>query len=231
MKYLDCPELTQLMIQTNGLEVGDCQLELKMEAYSCKLAGSDKKLCKSLEQQFACEMSDSPKLGVSPVGPLSEPGSRRILINLICTMNACNPDYDFSSVNASQLIRENDVYSMMQKVDSFLQPVYLQLGQSFRQQLVDALNAVVNAQECDIYSFVPDVEDGEHPFSSAGKLWSFNYFLYNRRQKKILFFACGARSRLSEVFESDEEFEGEPWQLDSSSAYENSPALFGMDII
>jgi len=207
MKYLDYPELTQLVLQTHGLEVGDCQLELKLEAYSCKLAGADKKLCKSLESQFvgSDSLSHSPQLAAaSPVGPLSEPGSRRVLYNLICTMNASSPDYDFSGTSPMQLMRESNFQDAVRKVDGFLQPVYMQLDdQGFRSKLWNTIDSVVGARDCEIYSYVPDAEDDEHPFSSAGKLWTFNYFFYNKRMKKVIFFSCAAKSRLSEIFDSD----------------------------
>jgi hypothetical protein len=66
-----------------------------------KKAGSDKKLYKSLEQQFQDEIARSPDLSalsVSPFGPLTEKSSRLTLIELISTLNAAFPDYDFSYV-------------------------------------------------------------------------------------------------------------------------------------
>lgn len=64
-----------------------------------KKAGSDKKLYKSLEQQYQEEIARSPDpsvLSVSPFGPLTEKSSRLTLIELISTLNAAFPDYDFS---------------------------------------------------------------------------------------------------------------------------------------
>ena len=33
------------------------------------------------------------------------------------------------------------------------------------------------------------------PFEAAGSLWSFNYFFYNRKLKRILFFTCSSTSK------------------------------------
>lgn len=39
-----------------------------------------------------------------------------------------------------------------------------------------------------IYSYTPDMRSD--PFSEDGCLWSFNYFFYNKKLKRILFFTC-----------------------------------------
>lgn len=64
-------------------------------ALTGKLAGLDKKLSRSLEEEVAA--SSSPlELSKSPVGPLHEGSSRRTLVYLILTLNHIYPDYDFS---------------------------------------------------------------------------------------------------------------------------------------
>ena len=63
-----------------------------------KKAGSDKKLYKSLEQQYQDEIARSPDMALlssSPFGPLNEKQSRLTLIELISTLNAAFQDYDF----------------------------------------------------------------------------------------------------------------------------------------
>ncbi len=67
-----------------------------------KAAGEDKKLGKILEKQYATEAAldhtsspKSPLLTATPLGDLSEASTRRLLINLIATLNASFPDYDF----------------------------------------------------------------------------------------------------------------------------------------
>lgn len=38
------------------------------------------------------------------------------------------------------------------------------------------------------YSYNPDLDSD--PFGEDGSLWSFNYFFYNKRLKRIVFFTC-----------------------------------------
>lgn len=41
-----------------------------------------------------------------------------------------------------------------------------------------------------LYSYNPDLDSD--PYGEEGSLWSFNYFFYNKKMKRILFFTCRA---------------------------------------
>jgi hypothetical protein len=81
-------------------------IEGRLDLYSCKLAGADKEVSKSLEQSYLDELASLEALGsslasapgTSPVGPLTDSSNRKTLITLILTLNASFPDYDFSSL-------------------------------------------------------------------------------------------------------------------------------------
>lgn len=51
-----------------------------------------------------------------------------------------------------------------------------------------AIDEVIDLKACDVYSYESDVEDD--PFREKGSVWSFNYFFYNKKQKRILYFSC-----------------------------------------
>mmetsp|Transcript_52753 Transcript_52753/g.120222 ORF Transcript_52753/g.120222 Transcript_52753/m.120222 type:complete len:125 (+) Transcript_52753:99-473(+) len=108
MKFLSIDQLEIVTSFLSGREVGDRIIDGRLEAFSCKRAGEDKKLSKVLEQQYAEELASSPSsaLGSSPLGPLSDSGTRRLLIDLISTMNASFPDHDFSALRPDQFCRE-----------------------------------------------------------------------------------------------------------------------------
>ena len=88
--------------------LGDRVIDGRVEAFSCKRAGDDKKLSKQLERQYADEASSSPaSLDTnSPLGALGAATTRRLLIDLISTMNASFPDHDFSGLRPEQFCRE-----------------------------------------------------------------------------------------------------------------------------
>ena len=43
------------------------------------------------------------------------------------------------------------------------------------------------------------------PFCDECNLWSFNYFFYNRKLKRILYFSCRAVSKTANDGDSDED--------------------------
>lgn len=55
----------------------------------------------------------------------------------------------------------------------------------------------INLKDCDIYSYNPDLMSD--PFGEDGSLWSFNYFFYNNKMKRIVLFTCRALSPFSQV--------------------------------
>lgn len=86
---------------------------------------------------------------------------------------------------------------------------------ALKPQLWDAVDEEICLAECDIYrwagipaggcwvcvargishqshptlpSYNPDLDSD--PFGEDGSLWSFNYFFYNKRLKRIVFFSC-----------------------------------------
>lgn len=59
---------------------------------------------------------------------------------------------------------------------------------ALKPQLWNAVDEEICLAECDIYSYNPDLDSD--PFGEDGSLWSFNYFFYNKRLKRIVFFSC-----------------------------------------
>jgi hypothetical protein len=71
MKYLEYTPLARINAFLSNVNLGDCLIQGALEAYSCKLAGMDKKLSRSLEQEVLDSLCFLPNLSTSPVGPLS----------------------------------------------------------------------------------------------------------------------------------------------------------------
>ncbi|KXZ42029.1 hypothetical protein GPECTOR_219g465 [Gonium pectorale] len=159
-----------------SVDVGEYILQGDLEAYSCKLAGLDKKLSKSLDQEV--QTGSSPlELSRSPVGPLAESSSRKTLIYLILTLNHIYPDYDFSLLRAHHFQKEDAVSKAEEAIDSHLLEV----------------SKAICLKECDVYCYKSDLETD--PFGEQASIWSFNYFFYNKKMKRILYFSCRAISK------------------------------------
>lgn len=54
---------------------------------------------------------------------------------------------------------------------------------------------VICLRECDLYCYKSDLETD--PFGEKASIWSFNYFFYNKKMKRILYFSCRAVSKKS----------------------------------
>ena len=98
--------------------------------------------------------------------------------------SALKPD-EFCKVD---LIRaRDDISSQMQRI--------MQQAQrpTFLDEVWNAIDNMMILQECDIYSYIPDADSD--PFSEDNILWSFNYFIYSKSLKRVVFFTCRSLSK------------------------------------
>lgn len=204
MKYLDITELSLLTSYlSRTTAVGDHCLRARIEAYSCKAAGDDKKLWKTLERQYSEEIAADPVTPVvTPLGDFSDAHTRRLLVNLIATLNASFPDHDFSTTKPEQFRKIPTMATAMQSVNKYLAEAMQAEGVSLVDQLWRTINDVIDIGKCEVYCYIPNLEDD--PFS-AHALWSFNYFMVNKAMKKILYFFCVCESQESSDAETDDE--------------------------
>lgn len=75
-------------------------------------------------------------------------------------------------------------------IDSQLTATIGDLYKALRPALWTAMDNEISLESCAIYSYNPDL--CSDPFGEDGCLWSFNYFFYNKKLKRIVFFACRA---------------------------------------
>ncbi|PIA14279.1 Maf1-domain-containing protein [Coemansia reversa NRRL 1564] len=206
MKYLDIKSFRTLNSRLSfPTTSGDRHVLGRIEAYSCKAAGTDKKLFRYLENKYQEDLEESKGLSpeqcsltntISPFGPLTQPASRRMLFYLIGTLNASFPDYDFSSLGADQFIKEESPDYAMKSVNTTLLnvgcPATLRASRMW-----DCIDDVINIDKCDVYSYAPEAESD--PYEDEAPVWSFNYFFFNKNLKRIVFFTCRCISNLDEL--------------------------------
>ncbi|XP_051991070.1 repressor of RNA polymerase III transcription MAF1 homolog [Xyrauchen texanus] len=210
MKLLENSQFEALSSQL-CVETGDAHILGRIESYSCKMAGDDKHMFKQfcqegephiLEALSPPQSSSAPspnllgKSGEDGENPLSDKCCRKTLFYLITTLNeSFGPDYDFSAARAHEFSREPSANWVADSVNSSL---YSAVGDQFNTlgpELWSAIDQEINLQSCDIYSYNPDLDSD--PFGEEGSLWSFNYFFYNKKLKRIVFFTCRSVSVLS----------------------------------
>mmetsp|Transcript_18813 Transcript_18813/g.61452 ORF Transcript_18813/g.61452 Transcript_18813/m.61452 type:complete len:232 (+) Transcript_18813:255-950(+) len=210
MRYIDAAPLNRLNDFLRGVDNGTYNIYGEMECYSCKLAGFDKKLSRSLEQEVLNMITASPSsFSTSPVGPLTDSSCRKTLVFLILTLNHMYPDYDFASLRAHHFFKEASPSAAKNDIDSLLleaAKAWAQHPARTEQPLLEALwsaiDEVITLCDCDLYSYKAQVD--EDPFSEEGNLWAFTFFFYNRRQKRILCFSCRAVSKTMLEEDSDD---------------------------
>eukprot|EP00047_Mylnosiga_fluctuans_P000218 m.188668 g.188668 ORF g.188668 m.188668 type:complete len:243 (-) comp10028_c0_seq2:127-855(-) len=203
MKLLDNPQFTRLAEAISAVH-NHTRLSCQLESYSCKMAGADKRLYKQISHEGPVsdlEILSSPasfeasSLSRSP-GTLCNACSKKTLYYLKATLNAAyNPDYDFSNARSDEFRRETDYVAVIRGANSNL---FAALGESYDHVAAALWRTVAaeidpeNVADCEIYSYNPDTESD--PFAEEGTLWSFNYFFFNKRLRRIVFFACRATS-------------------------------------
>jgi len=198
MKQLDIAPLERLQGFLESVDTGDLVVRGTLACFSLRLQGLDKKLSKSLEEEVFA--SSSPlELARSPVGPLSESGSRKTLVSMILVLNSVYPDYDFARLRSSNFQRQASLAVVEEAVDAQLidvskvwesTPGYME-EDAFIDTLWRVLDESCGLKDCDIFTY----KDPE-PFEEAeGSLWSMNYFFVNRREKQVLFMAVTGISK------------------------------------
>lgn len=103
------------------LEMGGYRLDGRIETFSCKRAGEDKKLSKVLEAKIVEDLNvtQPTRARSTSLGDLNEVSTRRLLIDLISTLNASFPDYDFSTATPEVFV-QRDLKTVLHSVNASL---------------------------------------------------------------------------------------------------------------
>uniref|UniRef100_A0A3Q7GAU2 Repressor of RNA polymerase III transcription n=1 Tax=Solanum lycopersicum TaxID=4081 RepID=A0A3Q7GAU2_SOLLC len=174
---------------------------------------------------------------------------RKTLIYLLLSLYHMYPDYDFSAVNAHQFFTEESWDSFKQIFDVYmfeaskewldanegsalLETLYkaldevryffINIKRRQRGNMVKLLNLlavqVVKVAECELYTYNPEAD--ADPFLEKGAIWSYHFFFYNRRLKRVVSFRFSCVSNLV----------SEGHLLDDSSFDEDGEIFDGMDM-
>lgn len=284
MKYLEDDKLTQWTGELTDAELAGRAINGRIEAFTMKRAGTDKKYAHALGEKYVAEMElaenqmadyqdflqkqegSTRKRSVSvghpaetnqkpskllkgrsssfdetvpathapsPLGDFQEIGTRRLMTDLILTLNASFPDYDFCNVRPSHF-QKKTVKEAMEGCNGRLSELASKRGESFLREMWNAVDSVICLAETEVFSYVPPAVD-EDPLGfltqtllegdedTTAPLWSFNYFFVNKNLKRILLFSCVETMRSIEV--SDEEDE----QLVTAGSFRASEIDFDLD--
>jgi len=220
---------------SSGLQMltGSSRIFGSVQSYSCKMTGLEKTLYKKLNFDHGHQPTDLQALSppehtfsVSPTRQYSrsmsgddEPGlslcdviSRKTLFYLISTLNASFQDYDFSAAKSDEFSREPSLAMVAASIDTYLSAAAGEQYNCLRNTLWRTIEDEITPKECDIYRYNPDLQSD--PFGEDGCLWSFNYFFYNKKMKRIVFFTCRAISVAYNLMRLDSGSEEFPMELE-----------------
>jgi Maf1 regulator len=150
------------------------------------------------------------------IGDFGEIGTRRLMTDLILTLNASFPDYDFASIKPCDFEKIH-VSNAVRRINERFSEMAVEKV-TFLSDLWNAMDDVVRLAECDVYSYAPQARDeDDDPLSfltqtlidsvdqpndnssvsssTSTVLWSFNFFFVNKSLKRIVFFTCVERMR------------------------------------
>ncbi|KAI8842569.1 Maf1 regulator-domain-containing protein [Chytridium lagenaria] len=115
---------------------------------------------------------------------------------LVATLNAAFPDYDFSDIKPEAFVKVPSIGMVANHINSTLFAMGNEdFASTVNSRVWLAIDHIVQVKECDIYSFIPDPE--VEPDAEDGNLWSFYYFFFNRKLKRVIFFTARAVSFLA----------------------------------
>ncbi|GER48803.1 repressor of RNA polymerase III transcriptionMAF1-like protein [Striga asiatica] len=208
MKYLEYTPLDRINDFLNHVNLGERTIKGCLEAYSCKHTGTDKKLSLSLENEILDHLAKSSDTDSSPIEYLCSRSSRKTLVYLLLTLHHMYPDYDFSAVRAHEFFTEESWDSFKQIFDVYMFEASKEWleeneGGSLLEALYKALDEVVKLSECEVYSYNPEAE--ADPLLEKRAIWSYHFFFYNRKLKRVVSirFSCSS-NLMSEGFYDDE---------------------------
>lgn len=153
-------------------------------------------------------------------GSTTGPPSLKLLYYLIATMNLVFPDYDFSEL-PPDAFRAEELPAVVAHVNTTLFNAGLNKNVSrfeeFSSRMWNCVDEAISLSDCKVYTYVNrDFDTLDDPFWERGCVyrqsargrdplilflrdrshltfrWSFNYFFWNRKLKRIVLFTCRA---------------------------------------
>mmetsp|Transcript_24167 Transcript_24167/g.35824 ORF Transcript_24167/g.35824 Transcript_24167/m.35824 type:complete len:396 (+) Transcript_24167:259-1446(+) len=154
----------------------------------------------------------------SPLGDFHDTSTQRLMTDLILTLNASFPDYDFTSTRPSHFSHVPSSTVAMNRTNERLSELAActPQGDTFLPQLWNAIDDVIDLNESEIYSYVPPSrDDDDDPLSfladsldgtdSAMPLWTFNFFFVNKALKRIVLITCVQTMRTEVGVDNDDD--------------------------
>ena len=185
MKYLEEPSLSLINSYLSLIENGDRLISGRVEAFSCKKQKDERMYAKNLEEHLKNKEPMIRSTSLSPFKNVTtDAASRKTFIDLISTLNATYPDYDFSTLCPESFIEIKS--SPRHHLDQCSEWIHLTscTPAFFTNVFWNSINDVIG-NNYKLYKYCnEDVEES---------LWSLSYFFVSKTLKKILYFHISSK--------------------------------------
>lgn len=221
---------------------------LSMDSQVIGLPRKVKSCLRSRSEPMCVDVNKSPNFHYSnsAIGDFQHTCTRRLMTDLILTLNISFPDYDFSNVKPSHFVKMPSSTLAINRTNEKLSELAgtASVGKNFLVKLWDAVNDVISFADSDVYSYVPPskFDDGD-PLSFLTQtldgtdganmvpLWTFNFFFINKSLKRILLFTCvqTMRNEIASASVDELETDGSFTYRDNAlrSSENNETEMFG----
>lgn len=121
--------------------------------------------------------------------------TKKVLGDLIQTMNCSMVDYDFSELSPDSFIQTN-LNVAIQDINSHIVEITVQLPNFINDLWRDISDVMINLNQCEVYKLVDEAFIDEF---ENGMKWSFNYFFCSKEYKRVCYFTCIANSKYRKI--------------------------------
>lgn len=178
MKFLCNELLLKLTQELSDVVCGTQVINGRIEAFSCKRTGSDKKTAHHLAKKFNSDVEIVPaerwkrrkflsntkscqkdyNAGsyslISPLGNFQHLATQRLLTDLILTLSVSFPDYDFASTKPDHF-RHINMSSAIFQSNKKLYNLAAYKGPMFLPNLWTIIDESIVLSECEVFSYAP----------------------------------------------------------------------------
>jgi len=179
MKYLEDAALQNLTSQLTEVTLNSTNqkrlLNGKIEAFTIKRGGNDKREANTLKEK----LEGSSALYHDATNTAE---NNKTLIDLILTLNASFPDYDFGNLSFSNFKKYDVCQPVLQTVNAKLGELaldYYSKDPAFLQNLWKSLDKVIHLGECQVYEYLEPIyameEEDIVPTDNMGRSRSGSY--------------------------------------------------------
>lgn len=204
---------------SEALTTEDCldgRIDARIESYSCKMTSNDKKFLGRAVTKRGVSPHDlaalSPPTTAAAPAPTSRirtwswssnsdenclvgACSRRTLFFLQSTLNhSYGGDYDFSAVQSDEFSHEPSISWVKNFIDSTLTAALSsKYTPQLKNQLWTTIEKEISLTDCEIFSFNPEKDPNDDELC----MWSFTFFFFNKKLKRIVMFLVRAVTGIS----------------------------------